>query len=202
MLTSSFLPHLLAAPIMSPVEIAPLPPLPEDQLYQVLADARAEGALEEIRYIIYDRPHTNPEWLDPVDELSQAVRQGLRIAAEAGDLDRVRSLLGLWRADPLGLPQLGAEVYEDALVAAVENRYVDVVRYLLSNSGAEVTPRVIRSPANFRRVQDNDVEVTGAILQAFLDHGWDVNSRSDTGAPLIWCVLSSSPSFPYKRLLL
>lgn len=174
---------------MSLVGVAPLPPLPEDQLYQALADARAEGAVEEVRYIAFESPHTSPEWLDPVVELAQALRQGLRIAAEAGDLDRVRSLLGQWRADPLRLPQLGAEVYEDALVAAVENRYVDVVRCLLSNWG-EVTPRIIRSPANFRRVQDNDVEVTGAILQAFLDQGWNANSRSDTGAPLIWCVTS------------
>lgn len=171
---------------MQSVEAAPLPPCWEEQLRGDLIDARAEGSVEEVIYIIGQSSHTCPEWLDPVSELALAVYQGLRTAAEAGDLERVRCLLGQWWAYPRRKPPFSPKFYEDALVAAVENRYVDVVRYLLNNSGAEITPRVIRSPANFRRVLDNDVKATREILQAFLDHGWDIDSRSDTGAPLIW----------------
>jgi hypothetical protein len=170
---------------MPPVEIRPRP---TDQLRQILQDACEEGAVEEVRSILTETPRAKPPGLESVDVLSYALKQGLRIAAEIGDVERLRHLLGRWRTDSLGLPEIKGMEFEEALIAAVEHRHVDVVRYLLNHKGVQVTPRLIRAPANFRRIHDNDVAVTGAILQAFLDHGWDINSRSDTGAPLIWYV--------------
>ncbi|KAI1074116.1 ankyrin [Whalleya microplaca] len=91
----------------------------------------------------------------------------LQDASMLGDIERVRWVMEAWKADP----SLEDPMVEDmgmALILAAQNAKGNVVRFLL-DEGVHVG---LMAPKLAARDGDGAVEV----FQAFLDHGWDINS--------------------------
>ncbi|KAI9766488.1 MAG: hypothetical protein M1839_004892 [Geoglossum umbratile] len=102
----------------------------------------------------------------------------LQDSCARGDLDRVKSLLSTWQSGVWGAHPTPKELVP-ALVAAAESGHALVVSYLLDR-GAEVLPTV---PALTTNAAAN-VDLV-PVFQAYIDHGWDINSKSHKGEPML-----------------
>ncbi|GAP89549.2 hypothetical protein SAMD00023353_3800680 [Rosellinia necatrix] len=91
----------------------------------------------------------------------------LRDASAAGDVEAMRSVLRAWRADP-SLRDPSAGDMDTALILAAQNARGAAVRLLLG----EGVPVGLTAPKLAAKEGDGAAEV----FQAFLDHGWNVNS--------------------------
>ncbi|KAI0195868.1 ankyrin repeat-containing domain protein [Astrocystis sublimbata] len=91
----------------------------------------------------------------------------LQDASGAGDVDGARSVLHAWKADP-SLKNPTPEDMDMALINAARNAHGAAVRLLL-DEGALVG---LTAPKLAAKEGDGAIEV----FQAFLDHGWDINS--------------------------
>ncbi|KAJ9386285.1 hypothetical protein DTO063F5_3799 [Paecilomyces variotii] len=102
----------------------------------------------------------------------------LNAASKAGSLDVVKDLVRQWQAKSPGDP---VQMLITALSAAVVNNRPPVVRYLLGQ-GVPVNEHLFRY-ATESKFYD--------ILQAFLDHGWNINTPFDSLNPpaLAYAVL-------------
>jgi hypothetical protein len=155
--------------------------LSEEGLGDALERFVGTGNFDAVR-LIFQQPHTSPKWLNTVQELVRAATNGLFHAAETGDLNQTMSILHKWTVESPDLPRPSAKNLEAALELAARNGYAEIVKVLLGN-GAEITPMVTRS---LRILKSSDIEANEAILQMFLEHGWDVNMMTDTGCSVLW----------------
>jgi hypothetical protein len=103
----------------------------------------------------------------------------LRQAAAAGNLDEVKARLQRWRSK-ISPSELTAKHLEDALIGAVIAGQSRIASFLL-DEGANLDPEIIV----FALGKGSSV----AMFQVFLDHGWDINERTGTGAPALKQVL-------------
>jgi hypothetical protein len=92
----------------------------------------------------------------------------LEDACSSGNLDEVRSVLDAWRGDP-SLEDPTAEDMYPSLIHAAKGGRGSVVRFLLD----EGVP--MKSAPIYANAEGEDDECLG-VYQAFLDHGWDMNS--------------------------
>lgn len=107
----------------------------------------------------------NPEDILLVEQLSEA--------SVRGDLERAKAVLEQWKTrdhDPVN-PNYPVEDLQPALYIAVSNKQALVVSYLLEQ-GLYVDKTALRDAV---RVKATDV------LQAYLDHGWDINKNLGLG---------------------
>jgi hypothetical protein len=102
----------------------------------------------------------------------------LELAGKHGDLDIVKSVLQMWRSEAWGSDPT-AESLLPALVAASINGHVPIVTYLLDH-GAEILSAVPGLATNAAL----NVDLI-PVFQAYVDHGWDINSRSHKGSPIL-----------------
>lgn len=100
----------------------------------------------------------------------------LSSAAKEGDLSQVQVLVEQWRSELLPA-LLTPQHLNSALVEAVSYHRVAVTSYLL-DQGAEISPNMIVLALG--KTQD-----AIAMFQTYLDHGWDINSRTGLGVPAL-----------------
>ncbi len=96
-------------------------------------------------------------------------------ACREGDLQRLQSLL-----NPPAKPT--DEDLEYALTAAAEEGHSHIVSFLLDHKGVEITDTMVA-----RATHGNST----AVYQAFLDHGWDINTKGVSG-----CTTLGHVDFP------
>ena len=96
----------------------------------------------------------------------------LREASLTGDLSAVESHLNQWRAQ-LSPSELTPKHLDDALVGAVGAGQAPTVSLLL-DQGAQLDSDVIQIALGAHN--------STALFQTFLDHGWDINAATGTGA--------------------
>ncbi|MCJ1383051.1 hypothetical protein MMC17_006164 [Xylographa soralifera] len=103
----------------------------------------------------------------------------LREACQEGNLKEVKSQLDRWQSarSPSGL---AAKHLENALIGAISAGQSEVVDYLLNN-GAEMDPEIVEFA----------LDTSVKMFEIFLQHGWDINSRTGTGAPALKHLVSN-----------
>lgn len=94
-------------------------------------------------------------------------------AAEKGNEPRFNELLEQWKCH-----NLDQEIIDACLYAAVSGHRPDFMRKLMSH-GADPEGAVSRAL---------EVNASTDVWQAFLDYGWDVNSRDTGGNPIVLLV--------------
>lgn len=105
------------------------------------------------------------------------LRDAIEAASAAGDLPKVKALVESWSTASTGsTPSRDAsrpepdkplkEALQAALTEAAENGHAEVVSFLLER-GANITSAALRGGRDSRST---------SVFQAFLDHGWDINS--------------------------
>jgi hypothetical protein len=136
-----------------------------------LSGASDAGDVSRIRSILSSLP---PETSLPIPATQFLANARLRSATNdlqdsstTGNLEKVRSVLDAWRGDP-SLRDPSTKDMEMSLVLAAQNGKGDVVRLFLE----EGVPVGVTAPKLAKREGDVAIEV----FQAFLDHGWDINS--------------------------
>ena len=92
----------------------------------------------------------------------------LRDTARDGDLGRCQMLVQQWR---LEAPAIKAQDLTPALAAAVGNKHLQTVAYLL-DQGATIS-------GNIMILALGETSDAIAMFQTFLEHGWDINSKTD-----------------------
>ena len=97
-------------------------------------------------------------------------------AAKDGDLQSCKILVEKWKQD-LFPAKITTEHLRPAFAVAVGAKHTDVVTFLLDQG---VT---ISSNAMILALGDTDDAI--AMFQTFLDHGWDINSKTDLGVPML-----------------
>ena len=99
----------------------------------------------------------------PVDETLAE----LQSSAEVGDLSRFRSALSQWEDD-------GALALQKVLSIASKAGQADIVAYLLANTNGhcKITAPAVRWASSRKH---------WAVMQAFVDAGWDINAPLDGG---------------------
>lgn len=126
-----------------------------------------------VHVLLIDRmSNVTPPDSAPVDETLAE----LQSSAEVGDLSRFRSALSQWHDD-------GALALQKVLSTAAKAGHADIVAYLLSNTNGhcKVTAPAVRYASSRKH---------WAVMQAFLDAGWDINAPLDGGntCPALRCV--------------
>ncbi|MCJ1401421.1 hypothetical protein MMC11_004634 [Xylographa trunciseda] len=99
----------------------------------------------------------------------------LRDACERGNLNEVISQLDQWQSAQ-SPSRLTAKHLQDALIGAISAGQSEVVDHLLKN-GAEMDPELVE----FALGRNKSVK----MYEVFLQHGWNINSRTGTGAPAL-----------------
>lgn len=101
-------------------------------------------------------------------------------ASREGDINALEATLAQWRSDR---SLLGPRVEEELgwmLLGAADHGQAHVARYLL-DQGAQVDSDVSMYAATHGS--------TTEVWQAFVDHGWDINSLATTGWPVLVSVV-------------
>ena len=93
----------------------------------------------------------------------------LREASAAGDLEGVKTILEQWRSDHSS-SELTAKRLDDALVGAAATDQPHVVAFLL-DQGAKLDSSIV----------EIGMKSLTEMFQVFLDHGWNINERTDMG---------------------
>ena len=136
-----------------------------------LSGASNAGDVSRVRSILSSLPDKTTLPCPPAEFLSRArfrsATNDLQDASKAGDIKQVRSVLQAWRLD-LSLKDPTTEDMGMALILAAQNASGEVVRFLLD----EGVPVGLMAPKLAAREGDEVAQV----FQAFLDHGWDINS--------------------------
>ncbi len=102
-------------------------------------------------------------------------------AAKNGDVSRVKKLLEQWKSELSPAP-LTALHLNNIFVEAVSYNYPSIASYLL-DEGAEIFEHII--VLGLGKMDD-----AIAMFQTFLDHGWDINSKTGLGVPVLKYSLS------------
>jgi hypothetical protein len=102
--------------------------------------------------------------------------EALSNAATSGDLALVQTVVEQWKAQLHPSP-LTPKHLQSAMAAAVSSHHPTIVSYLLDR-GAQVSPNNIV-------VALGETDATIAMFQTFLDHGWDINSKTGLGNPVL-----------------
>ncbi|RDW73394.1 hypothetical protein BP6252_07301 [Coleophoma cylindrospora] len=159
------------------------------RLIDAIKAALSQRTYEEVEALLHQLPSKLQS--DRLDEyqkahLAGAVEKCLERASGENDLSRVQVLLQLWRLETLGsLPSAGQLL--SPLVAAAVHGHAAVVQYLLYH-GAEVFPTVPGLTLN--AAVDIDLR---PVFQAFVKHGWDINTRAHTNDPILIFILNRQP---------
>ena len=106
----------------------------------------------------------------------------LATSARRGDLVEVQRIVEDWSS-----PESLLESVQTALWKAVRGGQVPVASYLLKH-GAKFDSDISGSALTCNTSED--------MFQLALDHGWDINSKTDVGLPILAYVV-----FPPKRTL-
>ena len=113
-----------------------------------------------------------------VPPLSPETLGQLKAAAAAGDLDALRSFFDE-RAKQPAYDQCPLELFHPVLCAALENHQVGVVSFLLDQA-VPMREFLLQRAAQLRSIE---------ALQAFIDHGWDINTPCGLFTPpALWSV--------------
>lgn len=104
-------------------------------------------------------------------DYEESANDQLYLAVKDGDLARVEYIVQEWRSKIAPTP-LEASHLQGSLAAAMSSSRPAIVSYLL-DQGAVVSPNMIVTA-----LSNNDPR---AMFQTFLDHGWDVNSKTGLG---------------------
>ena len=96
----------------------------------------------------------------------------LREAALSGDVERVRAVLSEWRETP-GDDKVFVENAVPILCEAIEHDLAEVVESLL----------IYQVPMNSELFLKATRKTSYPILQAFLHHGWDINTPINPYTP-------------------
>ena len=105
-------------------------------------------------------------------------------ACESGDLQQLRALLHEYESAQSPLPL--AEILKDLrnpLHPAIEHGRADVVNYLLDH-GFDLDSSIVLSIV---------YHPTIPVLDAFLNHGWDVNAPTSSDGPVFRYLVSNLP---------
>lgn len=97
-------------------------------------------------------------------------------AAREGDLGRCQTLIQQWKLQP-SPSAITPQYLGPALAAAVGSKQLRTVTYLLEQ-GAIISGNVM-----VLALGNTDDAI--AMFQTFLDHGWDINSKTDLGNILL-----------------
>ncbi|RTE85065.1 hypothetical protein BHE90_000398 [Fusarium euwallaceae] len=136
-----------------------------------LSGASDAGDVSRVRAILSSLPDGAVLSAPPAEFLSRArfrsAVNDLKDASKVGDVERVREVVHAWRADP-SLENPITKDMDMPMISAAQNAKSEVVRFFL-DEGVPVSPTAIKLAAT---------EKDGAVgvFQAFLDHGWDINS--------------------------
>ena len=104
----------------------------------------------------------------------------LREACVQGDLESVQSLLDQWQSHLLP-SALTPKHLQSPLAGSIAAGKTEVVSYLLDH-GAELSPLNITQAV----ARHSSTE----MFQIFLDHGWDINSKTDMREPALKMVVT------------
>lgn len=110
------------------------------------------------------------------------LQKELRSACVNGNVEGVHLLLERWQLDRSQSP-LTPKHLQSPLTGAIAAGKINVVAYLLEH-GAELSPLNITQAMGPRQSLE--------MFQTFLDHGWDINSNTDMGAPALKNVVTDS----------
>ncbi|TRX93393.1 hypothetical protein FHL15_005668 [Xylaria flabelliformis] len=136
-----------------------------------LHGASSAGDVSRVRALLSSLPDGVSLPIPATQYLSQArfrsATNDLQDASVLGDVEKIRSVLQAWRADP-SLKDPTIENMDMALILAAQNAKGPAVRLFLD----EGVPVGLTAPKLASKEGDGAVEV----FQAFLDHGWGINS--------------------------
>ncbi|KAL2681122.1 hypothetical protein Neosp_008726 [[Neocosmospora] mangrovei] len=136
-----------------------------------LSGASDAGDVSRVRALLSSLPDGTILSIPPAQYLSRArfrsARNDLKDASKAGDVERVRKVVQTWRADS-SLENPTIEDMDMPMILAAQNAKSKVILFFLGE-GVPVSPTAVKLAA---REGDEAVDV----FQAFLDHGWDINS--------------------------
>ena len=110
--------------------------------------------------------------MEPDDELFEIQNAQLVEAAREGDIGRCQMLVQQ-RKTQISRSAITPQHLTPALAAAVGSKHFHVVKYLLEQ-GAIISGNVM-----VLALGSTDDAI--AMFQTFLDHGWDINSKTDLG---------------------
>ena len=158
-----------------------------EQLLEELGEACDTGDFELAQALHKQWPSNPPPAAKRAEDLTDTLvitaQTGLQRASRAGDFNQVQSIIQQWRHNT-SMPDPEECSLRGALADAAQHGYSRIVSYLLGQ-GAEVTP-FVASTATATEIKPNAGSI--AVFQGFLDHGWDINSKSHGGTPIIWYV--------------
>lgn len=112
-------------------------------------------------------PHPGFKTPEPPPEIGQLI-----IASATGDLAAAQAIFSQWRAKPI-TDRIEKRRFVVALAAAVNNQHVPVISYLLAQ-GVPLNIGMFVCATKLKSI---------AMLQLFLDHGWDINEPIDRITP-------------------
>ncbi|RSL41925.1 hypothetical protein CEP54_015667 [Fusarium duplospermum] len=139
-----------------------------------LSGASEAGDVSRVRALLSSLPDGTALAVPPAQFLSRArfrsAGNDLKDASKAGNLKRVREVVKAWRADP-SLKNPTIKDMDMPMILAAQNAKAEVVRFFL-DEGVPVSPTAIKLAARESWRRSGSVDV----FQAFLDHGWDINS--------------------------
>jgi len=116
-------------------------------------------------------------------EVFDELGESLEHAARSGDLNQLDAVLSEWQA-LIGPKKIHPGVLQSCLYKAIEANKIAAVSLLLER-GAEVN-RIASDVARRAKAPPD-------MYQAFLDHGWNINSRGVTGRPYFQLLLDNEP---------
>ena len=106
--------------------------------------------------------------------LQEQQEQELVEAARNGNLDQCQSVIEQWKKQSSFSFQPTYHL-APALAAAISSKNINIVSYLLDQGATVSSYNMVLA------LDKNDVDASIAIFQTFLDHGWDINSKTEIG---------------------
>jgi len=100
-------------------------------------------------------------------------------AAKMGDVSQVKELLEQWKSELSPAP-LTALHLNSTFVEAVSYHHPSIASYL-HDEGAEVSDNILVLALGVLGETDKAI----AMFQTFLDHGWNINSKTGLGVPVL-----------------
>ncbi len=111
-------------------------------------------------------------------------------AAKMGDISQVKELLEQWKSELSPAP-LKALHLNSTFVEAVSYHHPSIASYLL-DEGAEISENILVLALRISGETDKAI----AMFQTFLDHDWDINSKTGLGVPVLKYLLLNT-NFPW-----
>lgn len=116
-------------------------------------------------------------------------REALLEAAKYGELTKCQALLNQWQEHG-SLSRPTPKELAPSLTEAIISKHVHAVAFLLQNGAAVSGHDMIYA------MGETDISI--AMFQTFLDHGWDPNSKTNLGNVML--KYGSSPSVAGKTV--